>query len=92
METICLNCNQPTKIKSTGRANKYCSTKCKDQYKHKTKYKPVEEHKKFLTKCAGCGVTFEAKNSRAKFCTRKCQRKINAPRYSHFCVLVLYSF
>lgn len=51
-----------------------------------TKKHDPEKRKIYLTVCETCGKVIEGRNSRRRFCNRKCNRKVQRTIYTHFCM------
>lgn len=67
MEKTCLHCGGLFIARSSGvgRKQAFCSRPCRDR----------NRTKKFARKCERCGIGFNARYSRARFCSSKCWRK-----------------
>lgn len=62
---ICQNCNQEFQTKNLG--TKYCSQKCKNNYKYKN-------HKNHIFKCKNCEKECSSYRKDIEFCTKKCSK------------------
>lgn len=80
-ETKCEYCGAMIKVKEDGRAQKYCSVKCRRRaYWQRRGSRPADDEFDGRATCAICGREFNATHRNQKYCSEPCQIKGKAQR------------
>lgn len=78
-ESHCQNCGAPFKLSAI---KKFCSKKCREQFKNKRK--KMRTMNKVRAVCLECGnVFYSSKYSKAKFCSQECFQSHESAKWNN---------